>query len=24
MWNNRAEYDPGYIQKNKQMWKKSA
>ena len=24
MWNNRAEYDPDYIQKNKLMWKKSA
>ena len=24
MWNNRAEYDPNYIQKNKHRWKKSA
>lgn len=24
MWNNRAEYDPDYIQKNKHKWKKSA
>lgn len=24
MWNNRAEYDPNYIQKNKHKWKKSA
>lgn len=24
MWNNRVEYDPDYIQKNKQLWKKSA
>jgi len=24
MWNNRAEYDPGYIQKNEHKWKKSA
>lgn len=24
MWNSRAEYDPDYIQKNRQMWKKSA
>jgi transposase len=24
MWNNRAEYDPNYIQKNKHKWEKSA
>jgi hypothetical protein len=24
MWNNRAEYDPNYIQKMKEQWKKSA
>lgn len=24
MWNNQAEYDPTYIQKNKHKWKKSA
>jgi transposase len=24
MWNNRVEYDPDYIQKNKHEWKKSA
>lgn len=24
MWNNRAEYDPNYIQKMKQKWKQSA
>lgn len=24
MWNNQAEYDPNYIQKNKHKWKKSA
>lgn len=24
MWNNQAEYDPNYIQKNKNKWKKSA
>lgn len=24
MWNNQAEYDPKYIQKNKHKWKKSA
>ena len=24
MWNNRAEYDPDYIPKNKHKWKKSS
>jgi len=24
MWNNRADYDPNYIQKNEHKWKKSA
>lgn len=24
MWNNKAAYDPNYIQKNKDLWKKSA
>lgn len=24
MWNNKADYDPDYIQKNKHKWKKSA
>jgi hypothetical protein len=24
MWNNRAEYDPNYVQKMKEQWKKTA